>query len=101
VKGPEVERLVPALEGRGARVARLDGGADGPALRVEQLGAPVIGELAFVQGVVLHELSPRTASLEEAFLQATADAQEYRSQVPFTPPAAGAGAPLPPPEVPA
>jgi ABC-2 type transport system ATP-binding protein len=101
VKGPEVERLVPSLEGRGARVARLDGGADGPALRVEQLGAPAIGELAFAHGVVLHELSPRTASLEEAFLQATADAQEYRSQVPFPAPAAATGGPLPPPDVPA
>jgi len=29
--------------------------------------------------VVLHELSPQTGSLEDAFLKATADTQVYRS----------------------
>ena len=30
-------------------------------------------------GVVLHELSPQTGSLEDAFLKATADSVEYHS----------------------
>ena len=35
--------------------------------------------LAAQHGVVLHELSPQQASLEDAFLKATAGEQEYRS----------------------
>jgi ABC-2 type transport system ATP-binding protein len=38
-----------------------------------------IGELAAANGVVLHELSPQRASLEEAFMSITGDSVEYRS----------------------
>jgi len=51
---------------------------------IEVYGLPIerIGELAARTGVVLHELSPQSSSLEDAFLKATADAQEYRSGAP-------------------
>jgi ABC-2 type transport system ATP-binding protein len=39
--------------------------------------AATIGELAAAKGWVLHELSPQTGSLEDAFLKATATVQEY------------------------
>jgi ABC-2 type transport system ATP-binding protein len=39
-----------------------------------------VGELAARSGIVLHELSPQTGSLEDAFLQATASAQEFAAQ---------------------
>jgi ABC-2 type transport system ATP-binding protein len=39
--------------------------------------AAMVGELAAAQGWVLHELSPQTGSLEDAFLKATATSQEY------------------------
>jgi len=39
-----------------------------------------VGELAARHGIVLHELSPQTGSLEDAFLQATATAQQFASQ---------------------
>jgi ABC-2 type transport system ATP-binding protein len=52
-----------------------------------------IGELAARVGAVLHELSPQSASLEDAFLKATADSQEYRSGLAPPPP----GGSLPPP----
>jgi ABC-2 type transport system ATP-binding protein len=39
-----------------------------------------IGELAFAAKVRLHELTPHTASLEQAFLELTADSQEYATQ---------------------
>ena len=44
-------------------------------------GLPIerIGELASHVGAVLHELSPQSASLEDAFLKATAQSQEFRS----------------------
>ena len=52
-------------------------GPDG--IDVHGLAIERIGELAARVGAVLHELSPQSASLEDAFLKATADAQEYRS----------------------
>jgi ABC-2 type transport system ATP-binding protein len=54
-----------------------DGGADGTGMVVTGLVAPRIGELAASAGLVLHELTPRLASLEEAFMELTADSVEY------------------------
>jgi len=59
--------------------------------------AAQIGDLAASLGATLHELSPRTASLEDVFLEVTAGAQEYRGD-PGT--AAGAAPPPPPPPPP-
>ncbi len=63
---------------------------------IDVRGLPIeqIGELAARVGAVLHELSPQSASLEDAFLSATAHAQEYRSgpdgaPAPPAPPAPG------------
>ena len=39
--------------------------------------AAAIGELAAANGIVLHELSPKQASLEEAFLEVTRESQQY------------------------
>lgn len=39
-----------------------------------------VGELAFAHGLLLHELAPRSASLEEAYMSLTQDAVEYRSE---------------------
>ena len=44
---------------------------------VTGLPAPRIGELAASASVVLHELAPRLASLEEAFMELTADSVDY------------------------
>ena len=44
---------------------------------VTGLPAPRIGELAASESVVLYELTPRLASLEEAFMELTADSVEY------------------------
>jgi ABC-2 type transport system ATP-binding protein len=48
-------------------------------IEVYGLAIHEIGELAARLGVVLHELSPQNSSLEDAFLKATAESQEYRS----------------------
>ncbi len=71
-------------------------GPDG--IDVHDLPIERVGELAAQGGVVLHELSPQQASLEDAFLRATAGEQEYRSGAPA--PVTSPGAPLPPPGVP-
>ncbi len=38
-----------------------------------------VGELAAAHGIVLHELTTRSATLEQAFLDATAGSQEFES----------------------
>jgi ABC-2 type transport system ATP-binding protein len=40
-----------------------------------------IGELAADNGIVLHELSPQTGSLEQAFMQLTGDSVEYHTDL--------------------
>ena len=56
-------------------------------LTVTDLEAPRIGELAASASVVLHELTPQLASLEEAFMELTAGSVEFG--VPGRPCAAG------------
>ena len=41
--------------------------------------AEEIGRIAASHGIVLFELTPQTASLEEAFMELTHDAVEYRN----------------------
>jgi ABC-2 type transport system ATP-binding protein len=41
--------------------------------------AAVLAKVAFRNGLLLHELSPRRASLEEAYMSLTQDAVEYRA----------------------
>ncbi|KAF4406091.1 ATP-binding cassette domain-containing protein [Streptomyces lycii] len=75
LRSPEPERLRDLLHGAGMTVVpRADG-----ALEVDGGDAAVIGELAAANGLALHELSPRQASLEEAFMQLTAGAVEYHA----------------------
>jgi ABC-2 type transport system ATP-binding protein len=64
--------------GNGGNGAGRDTAAGGaPGLIVTGLEAPRIGELAASASVVLYELTPRLASLEEAFMELTADSVEY------------------------
>jgi ABC-2 type transport system ATP-binding protein len=62
-------------EGNGVGHDTAAGGA--PGLIVTGLEAPRIGELAASASIVLYELTPRLASLEEAFMELTADSVEY------------------------
>jgi ABC-2 type transport system ATP-binding protein len=73
VRGPRTTELSRALVGAGASVTDEDDGA----LAVRGLAEADIGELAARSQLVLHELSPQSASLEEAFMELTADAVEY------------------------
>jgi ABC-2 type transport system ATP-binding protein len=68
-------------DGRGPAVIKAAGiGADGDgALLVQGMPPQVIGDLAFDNGVRVHELAPAQASLEEAFMELTADSVEYRA----------------------
>jgi len=47
-----------------------------------QLSAEQIGDLAFGEGIRLHELATVRASLEEAYMEVTADSVEYHADMP-------------------
>ncbi|MDE3007714.1 MAG: ATP-binding cassette domain-containing protein [Acidobacteriota bacterium] len=50
---------------------------EGPGFVVESLDAEAIGDLALAAGVALSTLTPQRASLEEVFMELTADSVEY------------------------
>ncbi|WP_436738967.1 ABC transporter ATP-binding protein [Streptomyces sp. BBFR102] len=75
MRSPERERLLDALHAAGFTAAA---GPDG-AVEVDGVPAAELGELAARERLVLHELSPQQASLEEAFMQLTAGSVEYHA----------------------
>jgi len=77
LRTPQREQLLDALHGAGLTV---EPGPDG-ALEVIDGDLAVLGDLAAANGVTLHELSPQQASLEDAFMQMTAESVEYRTDV--------------------
>ncbi len=76
VLGPDRFRLEQVISAAGGRVTAADDGA----FKVSDLDAPRIGELAAREGLVLHELTPQLASLEEAFMELTRSSVEYGAQ---------------------
>ncbi|WP_053206478.1 ATP-binding cassette domain-containing protein [Jiangella muralis] len=71
---PVDARAVVTVEGADAPVATP---APSPALRVSGIETAAIGELAFQNNILLHELATQTASLETAFITATGASEEY------------------------
>jgi ABC-2 type transport system ATP-binding protein len=96
IRTPQRERLLDALHAVGVMVVETGNGA----LEVDGGKAEQIGELAAQHQIVLHELSPQQASLEEAFMRLTAESVEYHAHdtTPTTPAPAPATAPAPVPE---
>ncbi|MDW6060406.1 ATP-binding cassette domain-containing protein [Streptomyces sp. FXJ1.4098] len=72
VRTPAVGVLRDLLTAEGAAVH-----TEGELLTVIGLGVARIGEIAHAHGVPLHHLSARSASLEEAFMELTADSVQY------------------------
>ncbi len=92
VVSPDAARLAELIRGRGAtadRAAPTDGPyddaptgagtAESGRIEVHGLDAVAIGELAAAHGIVLHELTPREPSLEDAYLRLTSDSREFRA----------------------
>lgn len=75
IRTPQHEQLLDALHTVGVMVVQTGDGA----LEVDGGKSEQIGELAGRHGIVLHELSPRQASLEEAFMRLTAESVEYHA----------------------
>jgi ABC-2 type transport system ATP-binding protein len=74
VRSPQIDALSAALKELGATTDSEDDGS----LTVRGVDEVAIGDLAGARGIVLHELSPQTASLEEAFMELTEGSLEYR-----------------------
>ena len=77
VRTPDAARFEPVLTALSAAVSvsAIEPGL----LQVNGLAASRIGELAAAERVVLHELSPLTGSLEDAYLSLTRDEVEYHA----------------------
>ncbi len=87
VRTPSADQLVRAVASRGATAVTSDDGS----LEVRGMSTEQVGDLAFGEGIRLHELASVRASLEEAFMELTADSVEYRADVPGQQPAATIG----------
>jgi ABC-2 type transport system ATP-binding protein len=75
VRTPDTSVLADLLVAQGATVEATEPGT----LTISGLTAQVVGDLAFDHGVRLHELSNKVATLEEAFLERTAGAEEFQA----------------------
>jgi ABC-2 type transport system ATP-binding protein len=73
VRTPHYAKLAELLTSRGIQVTEEPYGR----LSLVGMEQDAVGDLAFAEGMVVHELTTRTATLEEAFLEATAGAEEF------------------------
>jgi ABC-2 type transport system ATP-binding protein len=87
VRSPQADQLRGLVVAQRASVSTEEPGV----LSVEGLTAEQIGRIAAVNGIVLAELTPQAASLEEAFMELTHDEVEYRNSSTITAVADGAG----------
>ncbi len=75
VRSPQAAQLVTLVDAHeGGATTQPDGSLSITGLTQEQ-----VGELAAANGVVLHELTLATASLEEAFMELTEEAVDFRA----------------------
>jgi ABC-2 type transport system ATP-binding protein len=74
VRTPQPDALVAAIRRAGGGVA-----ATGEAIVIHGLAADKVGDLAYENGIRLHELAMAQASLEEAFMELTAASVEFRA----------------------
>ncbi len=85
VRTPDAAKLAELITAAGGEVSRdvavplgeEPSSAGSELLTVKNLEAPRIGELAASASLVLHELTPQLASLEEAFMELTAGSLEF------------------------
>lgn len=82
---PQIVPLLEALRAGGADVARVDE----TTADIRGVTAAQVGETAARLQVTLHELAPKTGSLEDAYIAATYGSEEFAAQ--------RLGVPLPPP----
>ncbi|HET6673329.1 MAG TPA: ATP-binding cassette domain-containing protein [Agromyces sp.] len=76
VRSPHSSQLADLLAAPEVAVVRSDAGV----LEITGVAASGIGDLAAQHGLAIHELTPLSASLEEAYMALTSDAVEYRTE---------------------
>jgi ABC-2 type transport system ATP-binding protein len=76
VKTPDGQLLAKAVTAAGGTLEQ-DANQE---ITVRGLSAEQVGELARDRGILLHYLAPARVSLEEAFMELTADSVEYHAQ---------------------
>jgi ABC-2 type transport system ATP-binding protein len=75
VRTPQLDQLAKVVAAGGG-VATSSGEGS---LLVQGLPVERVGDIAFENGIRLHELAPARASLEQAFMELTADSVEYHA----------------------
>jgi ABC-2 type transport system ATP-binding protein len=88
VKTPDEARLAAAVTAAGGQLEYGERGERGDQdergeageLAVRGLSAEQVGQLALTNGILLHYLAPSRVSLEEAFMELTADSVEYHAK---------------------
>lgn len=78
VRTPQAEALREVLAAPDVSVKLIEPGL----LEVTGLTAELVGEAAAANSIVLHELTPQQATLEEAFMELTHDAVEFQAGPP-------------------
>ena len=87
VRTPSPDQLVLAIAAEGGSAAADTDGT----LLVQGMAADKVGDVAFENGIRLHELTTTRASLEEAYMEVTADSVEYHAGVPGQAATVGSG----------
>lgn len=76
VRSPRLSDLVSAVAGPDVTVTAVEPGA----AQITGLSAATVGDLAASLGIPLHELTPRSGSLEDAYLALTGESVEYKTK---------------------
>jgi ABC-2 type transport system ATP-binding protein len=97
VRSPDAAQLADLIDAEGGKaIAQEPSDGQSAALSVTGMEAPRIGEIAAANRIVLHELTPQLASLEEAFMELTAGSVEFGGgETPATEAPAAAGTTTP------
>jgi ABC-2 type transport system ATP-binding protein len=75
VRSPDVQRLVELIAGPEVSIDTVEPSV----VEIHGLGSEKVGTVAAEHGIVLYELSPQRASLEEAFMELTRDSVEFQA----------------------
>ncbi|MGZ0712645.1 ABC transporter ATP-binding protein (plasmid) [Coraliomargarita sp. W4R53] len=76
VRSPHADRVAACLARDGVSMVQVDR----EVLEVSGISAAEIGDTAAASGLTLHELTPTSGSLEEAYLALTGDDVEYKTK---------------------
>jgi len=79
VRSPQAAELAARCRQAGATVADPETGTDLDVIEITGMDSAEAGKLAAAHGIVLFELIPVKASLEEAFMELTRDSVEYQA----------------------